>query len=383
MVRYAVMLLLSVLLALASPRLWAQDDVPSVVPMGVCPGVGIQPRLPGFEPGGNIITAWDPRDMWVYEIRRNARYPLPNTAPCGSHCHLSADAEWLTYHNVEQRAVGQMRLDGTWRSILVRGASEASWWSPDRLLVWTTSQQAYLLSLNDGSTESLEAPGLVSVQPGGYWGLQIVRDGDQFVRRALNLAADAPQEPVTLGQDLRYFNAAAWHPQGDALAYTVATTFNEDGQPLSGELFLWSPVTGTVQPLTALTAHYGYIRINGAATTGISWSPDGTRIAFWVTVLGGGSAATPDGTAQIHLLDLTDGSLRHYCDYSTPDHTPDPPRLVWSPDGTHLAFAGARPRPETGSALYALDLSSGIFTELSGDVYPALGRPDVVAWGVP
>jgi hypothetical protein len=71
-----------------------------------------------------------------------------------------------------------------------------------------------------------------------------------------------------------------------------------------------------------------------------------------------------------------------YCGYSTTEHTPNPPRLIWSPDSTHLAFGGNVPADDKGYLLLALDTTTGIFTELSNGLFPALGTADPVAWGL-
>ena len=34
-----------------------------------------------------------------YNIDSTRRYPLPETAPCTTHCRLSPDARWITYFN--------------------------------------------------------------------------------------------------------------------------------------------------------------------------------------------------------------------------------------------------------------------------------------------
>jgi hypothetical protein len=46
-----------------------------------------------------------------------------------------------------------------------------------------------------------------------------------------------------------------------------------------------------------------------------------------------------------------------------------------------VAFAGDVPNDNKGALLLALNIESGVFTELSNGVYPALGQPNVIAWG--
>jgi WD40 repeat protein len=370
---------LGIVLGLLMPATTAQAQYE--LPTPVCPDVGIQPRPQEFEPAGIILSTWDFTALWVYDIARNARYPLPNTAPCGTNCHLSDDAQWITYHNIERRAFGRMRLDGTQRSILASYAAEVDWWSDDRLLVWSGSNNAYLFSLVDGSIEWLDFPGLVNVQPGGYWGVAITAGDGEFERYLVDARNfHGFDNAIYLGIATRYFEATSWSPNGEWLAVIGRGAFHLQSQTRGAELFAVRPEDGTLIQWTNFSQQVGAVRINGHAPGSISWSPDGNHIAFWVMPMTSDDPATA-GPARIHILNVQDGSMRVYCDYETTEHTPNPPRLVWSPDGTHIAFGGENIITGSSTLLLALNVETGVFTALSGDVYPALGSPDVVAWG--
>ncbi|MFW5709389.1 MAG: TolB family protein [Chloroflexota bacterium] len=350
----------------------------------ICPGIGIQPRPVSPDLQGLILTTWDRRSIWVYDIRRNVRYPLPNTAPCGQNCHLTADATRITYFDIEQGAFGSMRVDGTGRDVLADNATEVSWWDGDRLLVWSTSHEAYLLDPAASEIEPLSAPGLVSVQPGGYHALIIYREDTRFMRAVVDTrlatAQRMPGEMIPIGEDVRYFNAAAWSPDGTYLA-AVVPQFS--GNHLRGaEIVLIDPALGVSHILTDLTSYYGRLRINGHQPGELSWSPVGDRIAFWVIGMNGSDPEVDAGTAYLHVLDVDTGTVRVYCDYATTVHTPNPPRLVWSPDGRTLVFGSAATVDEQ-VLLLALDIETGVFTQLSADMMAVLGRPDVISWGIP
>jgi WD40 repeat protein len=351
----------------------------------ICPSNDIQMRGLTFEPGGIILTAFDGAGIWVYNIDRTSRYPLPETAPCGYSCHLSNDRQWITYLNTREGAVGKMRLDGTQRATLAVYASEVEWWSADTFLVWTPNHEAYLQP--DGSSErnAINVRGITSIQPGGYWGVRVEQQGDDFIRSLVNLSADETNatatDAVVLAPQIPYFNASAWSPNGGWLAYVAQGSFDSVDQIAGAEIFGIHPGDAEPQQWTNLTTLYGATRINGHAPGGLSWSRDGTRIAFWVIDLTGSDPIADAGSAVIHILDIQSGDLNVYCGFSTTEHTPNPPRLVWSPDGTHLAFGGNVIEDDKPNLLLALDIETGVFTELSEGVYPALGNPDVIAWG--
>ncbi len=348
----------------------------------VCPATGIQDRSADFQPGGIILTAFDKSAIWVYNIDNGRRYPLPDSAPCGHNCHLSPDANWLTYFNDPTNTFNIMRLDGTQRSLVAENAAEVDWWNATTYLVWTPAKQAYLQPIGGDASqrEYLNVDGVTSVQPGGRYGVLIEPKDDGFERSLIDLdTRDSGDPGIDLGTDQAYFNAEAWSPDGQWLAYVAPVLVNGGGS--GGEIFAIKPGDAAPTQWTHLTDTYGAERINGVAVGELSWSPDGTRIAFWVTAITGPDVTANLGTAVIHILDVNTGEVRAYCGYATTDQTPNPPSLIWSPDGTHLAFAGAVPGDEQGYHLLAMDITSGALTSLSVGVYPALGSPEVIAWG--
>jgi dipeptidyl aminopeptidase/acylaminoacyl peptidase len=279
-----------------------------------------------------------------------------------------------------------MRLNGAERTPLVPYATEVSWWNDETLLVWTPTQDAYLLHENESDIIPLETSGIVNVQPGGRWALRLEQRGDHFARVLVAIDVSGAEadalERVELGLDRPYFNVASWSPDGRWLAFTAPLMTGDTGEAVSSEIFGIQPDTGMAAAWTDLTARYGSLRINGHAPGLLSWSPDGSRIAFWVVPLTGPDPETDTAQAAIHVLDVTSGALTRYCGFQTDEHTPNPPRLIWSPDGHYLAFGANLPNDERGYVLLTLDTRTGAFIELSAGLYPALGHADVIGWGL-
>lgn len=350
--------------------------------MEICPGLGVQARGADFSGQGLILTAFDGESLWVYDIARATRYPLPETRPCASNCHLSPDFRWLAYVDPIQGGFARMQLDGTLRTQLVSDASDVLWWNADTLLVWTPDHRAWLRPQVDPQVgEELPFVGDVrSIQPAGQYALAIGYEQDLFYRYLRNLQSHE-DSGVRLAPDTPYFNAAAWSPDGMALAYVGRGAVDSTAGIAGAELFLIQPGNAIPQQMTYFSAWSGAVRINGYALSDLSWSPDSRYLAFWVIPLSGADPETDTGMAAVHVLDAYTGQVRRYCDFTTKEHTPLTPRLHWSPDGGYLAFAGNVPGDDKGVLLLALELASGRFMELSDGIFPAWGTAQVYAWG--
>ena len=370
---------------------WADNVQAQSAPTPVCPSQGIQPRPANFQPGGIVLTTFDRDSIWVYEIEQDTRYPLPETVPCTRNCRPSPNGLWLTRMDSENGfTFTKMRFDGTQRTPLVDGATDVRWWDENTLLVWTPDHRAYLVPEVDANTaprDYLDVSNVVAVQPGGRHALTVRQDETGvFVRilenlelRGLNGVAGV--RSVLLGEDISYYNGAAWSPSGTWLAYVATGTFDDSIGTYGSELFGIRPGDAAPTQWTDLHSAYGATRINGHTLGDLSWSPDGTTVAFWVTELIGSNPLADTGNATIHTYNIQSGELRAYCAYSTIEHTPNPPRLAWSPDSTHIAFGGNIPGDDQGYLLLALNTAEGTYTQLSAGIYPALGMPDVIGWG--
>ncbi len=343
-----------------------------------CPTTLIQPRLAQFTPHGIILTAFDSKAIWVYNIRDNSRYPLPDTVPCSDNCHLSPDARWITFFDASTGLFNKMRLNGTERTPLARDASEVAWWSEDTLIIWSLNQSASLRL--EGTTEQrrLNSYGITHIQPGGTWGLSIQQIGEEFLRHLVKMDARdldwSATDHIVLGLDKAYYNAAAWSSNGEIFAFVAPVT--GENIDLSSELFILRIGETSPIQLTNLTSRYGAVRINGHDPGDLSWSPDNRHIAFWVI------PQTESAQGVLHIIKVETGELTRYCGFSTEEFTPNPPHLAWSPDATHIAFAGNIPGDDKGYFLFALDIETGVFTTLSEGVFPISGRADVIAWGL-
>ncbi|MEM9951599.1 MAG: hypothetical protein AAF846_08375 [Chloroflexota bacterium] len=370
------MWLVALLLSLCFSVSQAQSSI-----IEVCPENPIQQRGATFEPSGIILTSFDSTALWVYDIGRNTRYPLPETSPCTSNCHLSPDAQWLIYLNPQTFVFSKMRLNGTQRTPLVSDASEVRWWNQETLLIWTTDQEVYLRPEADVSAEltPLQSDGVISMQPNGYFALQLTGTNGTFTRSLIDLNSPDAM-PITLAPDRNYFNGAGWSPDGRFLAYVGEGQTDSNGFT-GGELYFISPSSGEIQQATNLTDNYGAVRINGFAPSDLSWSPDSSQIAFWVIDLTGDNPAQDTGDAVLHVLDTNTQELRRYCGFTATEHTPETPRLIWSPDSSHVAFASNVSGDDKGALLLALNVETGIFTELSNGMFPVFGIPQLNAWG--
>ncbi|HVD91925.1 MAG TPA: S9 family peptidase [Vicinamibacterales bacterium] len=134
----------------------------------------------------------------------------------------------------------------------------------------------------------------------------------------------------------------AWSPDGRTIAFT-STDAKTDADKEREKTFGEFDVIGEGYRMSHLwlldVASQKARRLtSGAFTVGqFSWSPDGTQIAFDHRV---NSANANGGTADISVVKVSDGAIRHLVTQDGPDAAP-----VWSPDGSKIAFETSMAKP--------------------------------------
>ena len=380
----------------ASPAV-AQGDptpTPTLAPFAPLPELGtfVQAcgsggRKPAIDfPGGGVIVTTLSRDaIWVIDLDRPARYPLEQTLPCGPNCRPSPDHRDLLYVEPSLATFWLMAVDGTnRRPAFPYYVSELDWWDATHWLVWPTAGRPAIYPVDGGDPQRFADYHVYSLQPGGYWGLRLEpADSEYPLLQLVNVETGATQD-LLLAQP--YTNGAYWSPDGSRLAYLGLGERDRSLNQRGAELYLITPgdPAGGVR-LTDLTGAYGAVRIAGLQEArAVSWSPDGTRLAFWVMEIVGPDEAADVGQAVVHVLDVASGQITVYCGFGVtldPD-APSVPALIWSPDGRYLAFGVEIPGDDRAALLLGLDTESGDNYELSEGIYAAYGTYDPVMWGI-
>jgi Tol biopolymer transport system component len=165
--------------------------------------------------------------------------------------------------------------------------------------------------------------------------------------------------------DTEFIDALAWSPDGERIAMLLEAGTPTGTAPDSGpQDFDWATTIWTVAPDGS---NLEQVTTSGRET-GLSWSPDSTRLAF-----SRHEPIDPDSTVATDVYVVgADGSnetqLTHDGDSSSP---------AWSPDGTTIAFD--RSSPEGGIDLALMDADGSnvrpLTTAANGNEFGAAWSP--------
>jgi Tol biopolymer transport system component len=150
-----------------------------------------------------------------------------------------------------------------------------------------------------------------------------------------------------------------WSADGEKIA--IATDFLEkDKTP--GELYEIDR-DGTTKRLTNFSEKYPgfYIR-------DLSWSPDGSKIAFWLQT---GENPMDVGDEHLAIYDATNEKVTEYCIYgdSVSFHSQSRvPAPIWSPDGTQVLVQNLY--SENLSKVFLLDIDQNRVVEIAKNKKP-------------
>jgi WD40 repeat protein len=140
----------------------------------------------------------------------------------------------------------------------------------------------------------------------------------------------ATGDRTELGEPAGDVTSLAWSPDGAQVAYATVPFGSPDGISPDGSVYVVS-VDGGEHSLIAESI--GQVP-GGEEGSGIQWSPDGRRIAILAEP---DPDADPRGT--LYAMNADGSNRRSLAEAVLVAHTQGSPNVVWSPDGSRIAYA--------------------------------------------
>jgi TolB protein len=160
-------------------------------------------------------------------------------------------------------------------------------------------------------------------------------------------------ERVTRDADFAWY--PSWSPDGTRIAYM---THRHEGGPYGddSDTGLWVQEPDLLAPRTLLARHG-----NGDFVRSSSWSPDGSEIAYAITL------GLPPTVAGVFVVPSSGGSVRVLTNEGSGNGGPS-----WSPDGLSIAFHSDR---SGNDEIYEVPANGGepvpMTSDPAGDMHPA------------
>ncbi len=169
-----------------------------------------------------------------------------------------------------------------------------------------------------------------------YWpDISLRKDPDEFAKKLTD-----PEEGGGF-----YNTSPAISPQGDKIAFISNRNYYFD-------VFIMSAIDGKIiKRLVKGNRSPDFEQLN-VVTPGLSWSPDGTKIAL---------VAKSDGDDIIYIIDVNSEDKE-----TLTMHLEGVKSVAWSPDGKYLAFIG---HTATQSDLYLYNFDSRQTINLTNDIF--------------
>ncbi|MCB9134879.1 MAG: PD40 domain-containing protein [Anaerolineales bacterium] len=148
-----------------------------------------------------------------------------------------------------------------------------------------------------------------------------------------------------------------WSPDGQWASF-ITDLRHDDREHFQQELFALNKV-GEPKRLTYLSDQF-----ESVAITTQSWSPDGTKIAFWVSLDENNPIADPN--KQLFVIDLFTGMVTNYCNFG--DHSQS--GIIWSPNSKQLLVTASNLSNQQSPSIILLDIANEWASVFLNDALP-------------
>ena len=293
------------------------------------------PTPPAFRQGGEVITysardAYEEGSVVAYEegdlVASDPKTGSVRTLVSAEALRKPLDPDGIYQHTIGSAA---WSADGRWVAFEIRGCDDDSNRGDLSPGLWVMNGPGEPRQLTTRPCSETPDDFLEEIWEWSPAGAQLAV-APTSIDDAMVLIDPATGDRTDIGTAAGDVTTLAWSPDGTRIAYGTMPAGSRDDYSAASQGSVYSVGVGGGDH-SLLASSVGRVS-GGEIGSGIRWSPDGSRIAIT-------AEADANGENRLFLMSADGSDLELLAERVVIQHVLGSPNVMWSPDGTRIAYA--------------------------------------------